>query len=83
MKTYVDYRDPHKSVSEIAREIQMEQIEILKVIGQGKFIDFTSKLNLRQNINKCVFLNYNVSDAAKLITTFINYIFFISIFTLH
>ena len=48
MKTYVDYRDPHKSVSEIAREIQMEQIEILKVIGQGKFIDFTSKLNLLQ-----------------------------------
>ena len=35
-KTYVDYRDPTKSVKEIAKEIDVEKIKILAVIGQGK-----------------------------------------------
>ena len=32
----MDYRDPTKSVKEIAKEIDVEKIKILAVIGQGK-----------------------------------------------
>ena len=33
----MDYRDPTKSVKEIAKEIDVEKIKILAVIGQGEF----------------------------------------------
>ena len=36
-KTYVDYRDPHKGVKEMAREIDVRNITIEKVIGGGEF----------------------------------------------
>nr|CAB3242880.1 Eph3 ephrin receptor precursor [Phallusia mammillata] len=36
-KTYVDYRDPHKGVKEIAREIEVSKIKIDRVIGRGEF----------------------------------------------
>ncbi|XP_076803976.1 ephrin type-A receptor 4-A-like [Clavelina lepadiformis] len=36
-KTYVDYRDPHKGVKEIAREIDVTRIKIERVIGRGEF----------------------------------------------
>lgn len=35
-KTYVDYRDPHKGVKEITREIELSKIKIESVIGRGK-----------------------------------------------
>jgi len=37
-KTYVDYRDPHQGVKEIACEIDQSKIIIERVIGQGLYI---------------------------------------------
>jgi len=35
-KTYVDYRDPHQGVKEIATEIDVSRIKIERVIGRGR-----------------------------------------------
>jgi len=35
--TYVDYRDPHKGIQEIASEIDRKLIKMERIIGQGEF----------------------------------------------
>ena len=35
--TYVDYRDPHKGIQEIANEIDRKLIKMEKIIGQGTY----------------------------------------------
>lgn len=37
MKTYVDYRDPHTGVQQVATEVDKGRIEIDTVIGRGEF----------------------------------------------
>ena len=59
-KTYVDYRDPTKSVKEIAKEIDVEKIKILAVIGQGKFHFLFMTFKYMKNTNFSFFRNISL-----------------------